>query len=161
VSATALVALYKARGLRLATAESCTGGLVAAAITDIAGSSAVFTHGFVTYANEAKTQMLGVPEQMLAAHGAVSPEVAAAMASGARAKAGADIAVSTTGIAGPDGGSAEKPVGTVWFGLATPDNVTTYHHIFPGNREEVRHAAVAFALALLQTAGEEGGGSKT
>lgn len=157
MSAAELVALYKAKGLRAATAESCTGGLVAGAITDISGSSAVFTHGFVTYANEAKTQMLGVPEEMLAVHGAVSSEVAAAMASGARTRAGADFAVSTTGIAGPDGGSAEKPVGTVWFGLAGPAGVTTYHHVFPGNRGEVRRASVEYALALLQ---EAGGGAK-
>jgi len=150
VSAAALVALYKAKGLRAATAESCTGGLVAGAITDIPGSSAMFTHGFVTYANAAKTQMLGVPEMLLAAHGAVSAEIAAAMATGARARSGADFAVSTTGIAGPDGGSAEKPVGTVWFGLAGKQGVTTYHRIFPGNRDEVRRASVEFALALLK-----------
>lgn len=155
MSAAALVALCKARGLRVATAESCTGGLVAGAITDIAGSSAVFTHGFVTYANEAKTQMLGVPEATLAAHGAVSSETAAAMAIGARKHSGADLAISTTGIAGPDGGSAQKPVGTVWFGLATPQGVTTYHRIFPGNREAVRSASVDFALSLLQEGGAE------
>ena len=158
MSAADVVALFKAQGLRLATAESCTGGLIAAAITDIAGSSAVFTHGFVTYANAAKTQMLGVPAEMLAAHGAVSSETAAAMALGARNRAGADFAIATTGIAGPDGGTTEKPVGTVWFGLAAPAGVTTYHRIFPGNRAEVRHASVEYALALLQ---EAGGGAKT
>lgn len=150
MSAAALVAELTAKGLRVATAESCTGGLVAGAITAIPGSSAVLTHGFVTYANVAKTQMLGVPEDMLAAHGAVSSEVAAAMALGAQARSGAQLAVSTTGIAGPDGGSAQKPVGTVWFGLATPHGVTTYHRIFPGNRDKVRQEAVGFALALLQ-----------
>jgi nicotinamide-nucleotide amidase len=150
MSATALVALCKAKGLRIATAESCTGGLVAGAITDIPGSSAVLTHGFVAYANEAKTQMLGVPEALLAVHGAVSSEVAAAMASGARERSCADLAIATTGIAGPDGGTADKPVGTVWFGLATPHGVTTYHRIFPGNRDDVRKASVEFALALLQ-----------
>jgi nicotinamide-nucleotide amidase len=155
MSAATLFALCKEKGLRVATAESCTGGLVAAAITAISGSSAIFTHGFVTYANEAKTEMLGVPEEMLTAHGAVSSEVAAAMASGARARSGANLAVSTTGIAGPDGGSPQKPVGTVWFGLATPTKVTTYHRIFPGNRDEVRQEAVAFALALLQEGGAE------
>jgi len=149
VNAAALVALCKAKGLRVATAESCTGGLIAAALTDIPGSSAVFTHGFVTYANEAKMQMLGVPEATLATHGAVSSETAAAMATGAQARAAANLAVSTTGIAGPDGGSAEKPVGTVWFGLATPRGVTTYHRIFPGNRDDVRQASVDYALALL------------
>jgi nicotinamide-nucleotide amidase len=153
MTAAALVALCKARGLRIATAESCTGGLVAGAITDISGSSAVFTHGFVTYANAAKTQMLGVPEAALAAHGAVSSEVAAAMAAGAKKRSGADLAVSTTGIAGPDGGTPEKPVGTVWFGLATSQGVTTYHRNFPGNRDDVRQASVGYALALLQEAG--------
>lgn len=160
MSAAALVALCKARGLRIATAESCTGGLIAGAITAIPGASAIFTHGFVTYANEAKTQMLGVPENILSTHGAVSSEVAAAMAAGARTRAHADYAISTTGIAGPDGGSAEKPVGLVWFGLAGPQGVTTYHRILPGTRAEVRHASVEFALALLQEAGE-GGGAKT
>jgi nicotinamide-nucleotide amidase len=154
MSAASLVALYKAKNLRAATAESCTGGLVAGAITDIPGSSAVFTHGFVTYANEAKTGMLGVPDSLLAKHGAVSSEVAAAMAQGARAHANADFAVSTTGIAGPDGGSPEKPVGTVWFGLAGPHGVTTYHKQFPGDRDAVRQASVEFALALLHDGAE-------
>lgn len=139
----------------MATAESCTGGLVASAITDIPGSSAIFTHGFVSYANEAKIQMLGVPEATLATHGAVSSETAAAMAIGARKHSGADLAISTTGIAGPDGGSEQKPIGTVWFGLATPHGVTTYHRIFPGNRDDVRRASVDFALALLQQGGAE------
>ncbi len=154
MSAAALVALCTQKRLRVATAESCTGGLAASAITAIPGASAIFTHGFVTYANEAKTKMLGVPAAMLAAHGAVSPEVAAAMAQGARERASANLAVSTTGIAGPEGGSAEKPVGTVWFGLATPRGVTTYHRIFPGNRDEVRQASTDFALALLQQGAE-------
>lgn len=153
MSATPLIALYKQKGLTLATAESCTGGLVAGAVTAIAGSSAVFTHGFVTYANEAKTQMLGVPEAMLAAHGAVSAQVARAMAEGARARAGVDYAVSTTGIAGPDGGSAEKPVGTVWFGLAGPGGSIAHHRLFQGNRDEIRAQAVEFALRLLEKAG--------
>jgi nicotinamide-nucleotide amidase len=154
MSAAALVALFQARGLRVATAESCTGGLVAGAITAIPGSSAVFTHGFVTYANEAKTQMLGVAEAILAEHGAVSPETAAAMATGARTRAGANLAISTTGVAGPDGGTAQKPVGTVWFGLATAQGVTTYHRVFPGNRDDVRSASVDYALALLKQGAE-------
>ena len=154
MSAAALIALCKTKGLRLATAESCTGGLIAAALTDIPGASAVFTHGYVTYANAAKTEMLGVPESLLAAHGAVSPEVAAAMASGAQARADADLAIATTGIAGPDGGTAEKPAGTVWFGLASRQTVTTYHRLFPGNRNEVRRASVAYALALLRQGAE-------
>ena len=155
MSAAALVARFAARGWRLATAESCTGGLVAGAITDIAGSSAVFTHGFVTYANAAKTAMLGVPEPLLAAHGAVSAEVAAAMAAGARERAGVDVAIATTGIAGPGGGTAEKPVGLVWFGLATPRGVTTCKRVFPGDRAAVRAAAVACALELLEKGAEE------
>jgi nicotinamide-nucleotide amidase len=150
MSAAALIALLKTRNLRVATAESCTGGLIAASLTDIPGSSAVFTHGFVTYANQAKIQMLGVQEATLAAFGAVSAQTAAAMAAGARTRASADLAVSTTGIAGPDGGTDQKPVGTVWFGLATPTGVTTYHRVFPGNRADVRKASVDYALALLQ-----------
>jgi nicotinamide-nucleotide amidase len=149
VSAAALVAALTARHLTVTTAESCTGGLIAAALTDIPGSSAIFTHGFVTYANEAKTQLLGVSPDLLATVGAVSPEVAAAMASGARTRAGANLAVSTTGIAGPDGGSPKKPVGTVWFALASPSGVATYTQIFPGDRAQIRRAATAFALALL------------
>ncbi len=112
----------------------------------------MFTHGFVTYANEAKTQMLGVPEEMLAAHGAVSSQVARAMAEGARSRAGVDYAVSTTGVAGPDGGSAEKPVGTVWFALAGPAGTIAHHRLFPGNRDEIRAQAVDFALELLAKA---------
>src|SRR5215475_8586330 len=102
----------------LATAESCTGGMVAAALTDIAGSSAVVERAFVTYTNRAKSQMLGVDPALIEAHGAVSRQVAEAMARGALAYSATDVAVSVTGIAGPDGGSAEKPVGLVWFGLA-------------------------------------------
>lgn len=154
MSAAALVALYRERGLRLATAESCTGGLVAGAITAIPGSSAVFTHGFVTYANAAKTQILGVPDAMLAANGAVSAPVARAMAEGARRLADADYAVSVTGIAGPDGGSIEKPVGTVWFGIAGRSGSIAQHQRFHGDRDEIRAQAVAFAIALLAQAGE-------
>ncbi len=150
MNAAPLVALCTARGLRLCTAESCTGGLVAAAITEIPGASAVFTHGYVTYANAAKTQMLGVAGALIDTHGAVSAQTAAAMALGARQNAGADWAVSTTGIAGPDGGTPQKPVGTVWFGLAGPAGVTTHQRVFPGSREDVRRASVAFALALLE-----------
>jgi nicotinamide-nucleotide amidase len=108
----------RARGIMLATAESCTGGMIAAALTDIAGSSDVVDRGFVTYSNEAKVAMLGVAEATLAAHGAVSRETALEMAAGALANSRAGIALSVTGVAGPGGGSAEKPVGLVWFGLA-------------------------------------------
>ncbi|WP_298281141.1 CinA family protein [Acidocella sp.] len=149
MSAANLIAALTARGLTLATAESCTGGLVAAALTEIPGASATFTHGFVTYANAAKTSMLGVPASLLATHGAVSPETAAAMAQGARAQSGASLALSTTGIAGPTGGSPKKPVGTVWFGLASSRGVATYSRVFPGDRAEIRRQATDFALALL------------
>ncbi len=152
MNATELTALYKARNMTLATAESCTGGLVAGAITAIPGSSSVFTHGFVTYANAAKTKMLGVPEAMLAAHGAVSAEVARAMAEGARTRAGTNAAISVTGIAGPDGGSAEKPVGTVWFALASAAGSIVEHRLFTGSRDKIRAQAVAFALALAARA---------
>ena len=149
MNAATLVALAKTRGVRLATAESCTGGMIAAALTDIAGSSAVFTHGFVTYSNEAKSEMLGVPEGLINAVGAVSEAVARRMAMGARLRAGADFALSVTGIAGPDGGSPAKPTGTVWFGLAGPDIIITRHRVFSGDRAQVRAQAVTCALELF------------
>jgi nicotinamide-nucleotide amidase len=140
----------RARGLKLATAESCTGGMIAAALTDIAGSSDVVERGFVTYSNAAKTEMLGVPAALIAAHGAVSGEVAAAMAAGALAHAPIDLAVSVTGIAGPGGATPGKPVGLVWFGFATRGGATqTERHVFPGDRAAVRRAAVERALTLL------------
>ncbi|HTR16375.1 MAG TPA: CinA family protein [Acetobacteraceae bacterium] len=140
----------RARSLRLATAESCTGGLIAAALTAIAGSSDVLDRGFVTYSNAAKTEMLDVPEGLIAAVGAVSEAVAARMAEGALRYSAADIAVSVTGIAGPGGGSADKPVGLVWFGCAragTPAH--TERRIFLGDRAGVRSAAVAHALEMI------------
>ncbi|MEE3501494.1 nicotinamide-nucleotide amidohydrolase family protein [Acidiphilium acidophilum] len=153
MSAKALVALATARGLRIATAESCTGGMIAAAITDIAGSSAIFGYGFVTYANEAKTSMLGVDPEVIAAEGAVSEAVARAMAAGALQRSGADLAVAVTGIAGPDGGSALKPVGTVWFGLAKRGAVGIAERVvFPGDRAAIRAATVDHALRLLMAA---------
>ncbi|GBQ27973.1 CinA family protein [Acidiphilium acidophilum] len=153
MSAKALVALATARGLRIATAESCTGGMIAAAITDIAGSSAIFGYGFVTYANEAKTSMLGVDPDVIAAEGAVSEAVARAMAAGALQNSGADLAVAVTGIAGPDGGSALKPVGTVWFGLAKRGAVGIAERVvFPGDRAAIRAATVDHALRLLMAA---------
>jgi nicotinamide-nucleotide amidase len=154
MSAAALVALYKRKGRTMTTAESCTGGLVAGAITGVPGASAVFTHGFVTYADAAKAQMLGVPADLLTLAGAVSEPVARAMAEGARAQAGADVAVAITGIAGPDGGTPEKPVGTIWFGLAGPSESLTYHKNFHGNRDEIRAQSVAFALSLLEQEGK-------
>lgn len=134
----------------VATAESCTGGMIAAALTDIAGSSDVVERGFVTYSNRAKTELLGVSGELIARVGAVSAEVAEAMAQGALAHAPVDLAVAVTGIAGPGGGSAEKPVGLVHFGIARKGGVVrTEHRIFPGDRAAVRRATVAHALALL------------
>ncbi len=149
MSALGLVTQAKALGLTLATAESCTGGLLAAAITGVPGASAVFGLGLVTYSNAAKAALLGVDEALLAAKGAVSEEVALAMADGVRRLAGADFAVAITGIAGPDGGTAEKPVGTVWFGLAGESGASAHHRLFTGDRDAVRAASVAFALGLL------------
>jgi nicotinamide-nucleotide amidase len=134
-----------------ATAESCTGGLIAAALTAVAGSSDVVDRGYVTYSNKAKTDMLGVPETLLAEHGAVSAPVAAAMAEGALARSGAQIAVSVTGIAGPGGGSAAKPVGLVFLAVATPRGVRTVERRFgPLSRDEIRERTVIDALALLR-----------
>jgi nicotinamide-nucleotide amidase len=150
-----LVALCRARSLTVATAESCTGGMIAAAITAIPGSSAVLDRGFVTYSNAAKTEMLGVPADLIEAVGAVSEAVAAEMARGAKHRAGTKIAVSVTGIAGPDGGSAEKPVGTVWFGLANQHGeVATSHALFAGDRSAIRAAAADYAINLLLGAAE-------
>jgi len=149
-----LIALYTKAGLMIATAESCTGGLVAAHLTDIAGSSMVVDCGFVTYSNGAKMRMLGVPEALLAAYGAVSAEVAQAMVLGALARSNADVALSITGIAGPGGGSAEKPVGLVHFGLARKGRapLTLAHRFGDVGREAVRLAAVAQAFELLEQA---------
>ena len=144
-----LLDLCKAKGLRIATAESCTGGMVAVALTDVAGSSAVFERGFVTYTNTAKTEMLGVREATLAAVGAVSEEVAREMALGALVNSDADIAVSITGIAGP-GGSEFKPEGRVCFGIADKTGCTTETIEFGAlGRTEVRMAARNHALELL------------
>jgi nicotinamide-nucleotide amidase len=148
--AQAILDACRARGWHLATAESCTGGLVAAALTAIAGSSDVVERGFVTYSNEAKAELLGVPPATLAAHGAVSAETAAAMARGAVGRAPADLAVSVTGIAGPGGGTAIKPVGLVFLGLARRDGrCQTERHVFAGDRAAVRGAALRSALRLL------------
>lgn len=146
-----LAAALKARGQCMATAESCTGGLIAGACTDVSGSSDWFERGFVTYSNAAKCEMLGVPAALIEAHGAVSEAVARAMAAGAVVNAHAHWSVAVTGVAGPTGGSAEKPVGTVWFGWATPMGVFTERQHFAGDRASVRQATVAHALAgLLQ-----------
>ena len=141
-----------AAGITVATAESCTGGLISAALTDNAGSSKVFERGFVTYSNAAKREMLGVTQDALDTHGAVSEPVAQQMAEGARARSGATLAISVTGIAGP-GGSEHKPEGRVCFGLATPTGTTTETVDFGAlGRDAVRRATVAHALALLQAA---------
>lgn len=141
----------KRRNLMMATAESCTGGLIAGACTEVSGSSEWFERGFVTYSNAAKTELLGVPAELIEQHGAVSQPVARAMAAGARAHSPAQLAVAVTGVAGPTGGSADKPVGTVWFGWATPAGTFTEHQRFDGDRAAVRAATVRHALTgLLQ-----------
>lgn len=140
----------KARGATVTTAESCTGGWVAKAITDIAGSSAWFERGFVTYSNEAKAQMIGVKPETLAQYGAVSEPVVVEMAIGAIKAARATYAVSISGIAGPDGGSESKPVGTVWFGFASAAGEgITRRECFAGDRESVRRQATVYALQTL------------
>ncbi|MEW6694549.1 MAG: CinA family protein [Pseudomonadota bacterium] len=147
----ALAAALLARGWRLATAESCTGGLVAACCTALAGSSDWFERGYVTYANAAKVAELGVDAALIATHGAVSEPVARAMAHGAAAAAGVPVSLAITGIAGPSGGSAAKPVGTVWFGWCVAGRVEAQCQRFAGDRAAVRAAAVEHALAgLLQ-----------
>jgi len=143
------------RGLKVVTAESCTGGLVAATLTAIAGSSDVVDRAFITYSNEAKREMLGVPWDAILGHGAVSDPVARAMAAGALSRSEADIAVSVTGVAGPGGGSEEKPVGLVHF-AATRNGMTEIaeRHVFPGDRDGVRRVAVLTALAMLASLAE-------
>ena len=148
---TALAHTLRERGWRLATAESCTGGLVSAACTELSGSSEWLDRGFVTYSNAAKTEMLGVPATMMEAHGAVSEPVACAMAEGALRHSAAQVALSITGVAGPLGGSIEKPVGTVCFAWATPAGVFCERVHFSGERTDIRRAAVQHALlGLLQ-----------
>jgi nicotinamide-nucleotide amidase len=150
-AAVALLDLCKAKKLMIATAESCTGGLVAGALTDIAGSSAVVERGFVTYTNEAKQQMLGVPEDILRQHGAVSRETAEAMAKGALSHSPADLTVSITGVAGPGGGTAAKPVGLVHFAAAARGGPLIHRERRFGDigRAEVRRLSVLEALSML------------
>jgi nicotinamide-nucleotide amidase len=152
--AAALLKAYEAGRLRIATAESCTGGLVAALLTEIAGSSAVVERGFVTYSNDAKTELIGVPVDLIAAHGAVSEPVARAMAEGALSRSRADVAVAITGIAGPGGATATKPVGLVHFGLARKGAPTVHLERRYGDlgRENVRRRAVEDAVGLLEQA---------
>jgi nicotinamide-nucleotide amidase len=151
--AEAALAACRNRGWHVATAESCTGGLVAAALTAIAGSSDVVERGFVTYSHAAKIELLGVPVETIAAHGSVSEATCAAMATGAIARAGVDVAVSVTGIAGPGGGTPQKPVGLVYIAIATKDGVAhVERRIFPGDRAAIRWAAVVLALDMLRSA---------
>ncbi len=138
-----------AKQLKLVTAESCTGGMIAAACTDLAGSSAWFERGFVTYSNEAKHELLGVEERILRRAGAVCEGVARAMAEGALANSKAQVAVAVTGVAGPTGGSPAKPVGTVWFGFAVPGQLITEKQHFDGDRAAVRAATVHHAFTRL------------
>jgi nicotinamide-nucleotide amidase len=147
--ATRLQAACIGSGVTVATAESCTGGLVGAAISEIPGASSYYLGGVVAYSNRAKETLLEVPGLLLAAHGAVSPEAAAAMATGARTRFDAEIAVSVTGIAGPTGGTAVKPVGLVWIGLADRYGVATRSWVFPGDRAAVRRSAAIAALDWL------------
>ncbi len=144
-----LASALKARGQMLATAESCTGGLIAGACTELSGSSEWFERGFVTYSNAAKHELLGVPWDLIDRFGAVSEPVAQAMATGALARSVAQWAVAVTGVAGPTGGSTEKPVGTVWFAWATPEGVFSERRLWEGDRAAVRQATVAHALRGL------------
>jgi nicotinamide-nucleotide amidase len=144
-----LAAALVARGWMLATAESCTGGLIAAACTDLSGSSAWFERGFVTYSNAAKTELLGVDAGLIAAHGAVSEVVARAMAFGAVRHSAAQVGVAVTGVAGPTGGTRDKPVGTVWFAYSVEGQLSSEALRFDGDRAAVRAATVLHALQRL------------
>jgi nicotinamide-nucleotide amidase len=146
----AVVRMLSARNLTVAVAESCTGGLLGARLTDVAGSSAVFLGGVVAYSNAAKQTIVGVPPDVIETHGAVSPETAAALAEGARDRFGASFGVGITGIAGPDGGSAEKPVGTVHIAVADRREVTRQANRYLGSRADVRRRATQSALTLLR-----------
>jgi nicotinamide-nucleotide amidase len=139
----------QARGWMLATAESCTGGMIAAACTDLSGSSNWFERGFVTYSNEAKSELLGVDAALIAQHGAVSEVVARAMAFGAVRHSRGQVSVAVTGVAGPTGGSPQKPVGTVWFGFQVDGQLTSETRRFDGDRAAVRAATVQHALRRL------------
>ncbi len=144
-----LVAEASSRGLKISFAESCTGGLIAASVTDIPGASGVFLGSAVTYSNEAKRDILGVDVSVMAEHGAVSAMCAEKMAEGARRIFGSDMALSVTGVAGPDGGSKEKPVGTVWFGISIENATYTFKKKFNGERSDIRRSAVMEALSSL------------
>jgi nicotinamide-nucleotide amidase len=150
--AESVLAACRMRGWHVTTAESCTGGLVAAALTAIAGSSDVVERGFVAYSREAKIELLGVPAETIAAHGTVSAQTAAAMARGAVARTPADLAVSITGIAGPGGGTPQKPIGLVYLGAARRDGACRVERrVFLGDRTAIRDAALTLALEMLQS----------
>ena len=151
--ASRVIEIFREKGLSLALAESCTGGMIAETITNVAGASDIFYGSAVTYVNSAKEHILGVARETLEKHGAVSSECAAGMADGARRVYGADVAMSVTGIAGPGGGSEAKPVGTVWFGLATKDGVETFRRRFDGDRAAGRRQTVAEVLRRLAEVG--------
>lgn len=148
-----VIEIFREKGLSLALAESCTGGMIAEMITNVAGASDIFYGSAVTYVNSAKEHILGVTRETLEKHGAVSSECAEEMACGARRVYGADVAMSVTGIAGPGGGSEGKPVGTVWFGLATKDGAETFRRRFDGDRAAVRRQTVEEVLRRLAEAG--------
>ena len=149
------LAACRKKGLKVVTAESCTGGLIAAALTAISGSSDVVDRAFITYSNEAKREMIGVPWDAILGHGAVSEYVARAMAGGALSRSNAQIAVSVTGVAGPGGGSAEKPVGLVHFGaLRAGHESIAERHVFPGDRDNIRRLTVLTALAMVSSLAE-------
>jgi|SRR6185369_4357786 len=141
--------LLRDSGLTLSVAESCSGGLIAKRITDMPGSSGYFLLGAVTYSNDSKERVLGIPAELIEKYGAVSSEVALAMAEGARRVSGSDIAISTTGIAGPDGGTPEKPVGTVFIAIDSPDGGKTFLYHFEGGRNTIREDTAEAALRLL------------
>lgn len=145
-----IAALLKEHQLTVTTAESCTGGLIAATLVNVPGISSQFNEGYITYSNEAKEKLLGVSHETLQQFGAVSPETAKEMAIGAKKAANADISIVSTGIAGPDGGTAEKPVGLVYLGCCCKEQVKVEKHIFSGDRREVREASVQAALELLE-----------
>ena len=151
--ASRVIEIFREKGLSLALAESCTGGMIAETITNVAGASDIFYGSAVTYVNSAKEHILGVTRETLEKHGAVSSECAEEMACGARRVYGADVAMSVTGIAGPGGGSEGKPVGTVWFGLATKDGAETFRRRFDGDRAAVRRQTVEEVLRRLAEAG--------
>ena len=151
--ASRVIEIFREKGLSLALAESCTGGMIAETITNVAGASDIFYGSAVTYVNSAKERILGVTRETLEKHGAVSSECAEEMACGARRVYGADVAMSVTGIAGPGGGSEAKPVGTVWFGLATKDGAETFRRRFDGDRAAVRRQTVEEVLRRLAEAG--------